>query len=61
MCIPVPTAYIDTRMYAQEDLDLYKRANWQRAVSLVLGMLMGGNEGGKAKTVSPFIVFRATP
>lgn len=46
-------SHVTKRIYAQEDLDLYKRANWQRAVSLVLGMLMGGNEGGgyKAKTV----------
>lgn len=43
----------------QEDLDLYKKANWQRAVSLVLGMLMGGaNEGGKAKTAQRLTGFQ---
>lgn len=42
----------------QEDLDLYKKANWQRAVSLVLGMLMGGAEGGKAKTAQRLTGFQ---
>jgi hypothetical protein len=42
----------------QEDLDLYKKANWQRAVSLVLGMLMGGNDGGKAKTAQRLTGFQ---
>ncbi|GAB5037788.1 Hypothetical protein NocV09_10700070 [Nannochloropsis oceanica] len=38
-------------MRTKEDLDLYKKANWQRAVNLVLGMLMGKGEeaGGRDK------------
>ncbi len=43
------TAPTTTKNHPQEDLDLYKKANWGRAVSLVLGMLMGDGQGGKAK------------
>jgi hypothetical protein len=34
-------------MRTKDDLDLYKKANWQRAVNLVLGMLM--QAGTKSK------------
>eukprot|EP00624_Nannochloropsis_granulata_P004103 evm.model.NODE_30661_length_25231_cov_31.101463.4 len=36
-------------MRTKEDLDLYKKANWQRAVNLVLGMLMGKGEEAQGR------------
>lgn len=37
-------------MRTKDDLDLYKKANWQRAVNLVLGMLMQGGNRSKVRT-----------
>lgn len=36
-------------MRTKQDLELYKRANWQRAVNLVLDMLMAPTAGERSK------------